>query len=153
MSKYKQLFIMTTDTVVGIGAPVSKENKEAINYLKTRDKKKSLIIMVGSLEQARSFKEWDKKAEALAAEVWPGPVTIALNDKIALRMPDNTAIQNFIKQTGPIYSTSANLSGEPVLSFAEAKKHFQEITEYYYFGEGNGKPSTIIKAEDREVIR
>lgn len=153
MSKYKQLFIMTTDTVAGIGAPVSKENKEAINYLKHRDKKRPLIILVGSLEQARSFKEWSKKAEKIAADVWPGPVTIALNDKISLRMPANTAIQNFIKQIGPIYSTSANLSGEPVLSFAEAKNHFQEINEYYYFGEGSGKPSTIIKIEDGEVIR
>lgn len=153
MSKYKQLFIMTTDTVVGIGAPVSKENQEAINYLKHRDKKKPLIILVGSLEQARSFKEWNKKAEALAEKYWPGPVTLALSDKISLRMPAQPAIQNFIKSVGPVYSTSANLSGEPTLSFEGAKNHFQEISNYYYFGEGNGKSSTIIRVEDGEVIR
>lgn len=57
MSKYAELFISTTDTVPGIGAPMTKANLEAIYDLKMRDRSKPIVIMVGSLEQARKFKE------------------------------------------------------------------------------------------------
>lgn len=144
---------MTTDTVLGIGGPVNKENKEAINLLKDRPKNQPLIILVADLEQARSFKEWSKKAEELANRYWPGEVTLALNDKVSLRMPNNTTIRNFIKMQGPIYSTSANKSGDEVYSMELAKERFQEIQNYYYFGKGTNKPSKIIRVTDEEVIR
>lgn len=57
MDKYNELFIATTDTVVGIGAPVSETNRKLILKIKKRKRNNRLIIMVHSLEQARSFKE------------------------------------------------------------------------------------------------
>lgn len=155
-NKYAELFISTTDTVTGIGAPVSKENEEAITSLKHRSSTKKLIIMVSSIEMA--IKEFGKKgfgpeAEALAKQYWPGAVTLVCNDKLALRMPNNKGLLSLIDQLGPIYMTSANYSGQKPLEFQEAKKAFQEITKYYDFGTGSKKPSKIIDVQTGEVIR
>jgi tRNA A37 threonylcarbamoyladenosine synthetase subunit TsaC/SUA5/YrdC len=49
--------------------------------------------------------------------------------------------------------TSANISGQPQLSFKEAKKTFKQIKETYYFGEGNNKTSTIIRVNDGKILR
>ena len=56
MEKYKELFLTTTDTVVGIGAPVSVKNLQLINELKKSPKNKRLVIMVSSLEEAQKLK-------------------------------------------------------------------------------------------------
>lgn len=154
-NKYEQLFIATTDTVTGIGAPVSKENEEAINDLKQRDGKK-LIIMVSSIEMAKNEfgkKGFDAKAEKLAKEYWPGAVTLVCNDKLALRMPNTPGLLQLIDQLGPIYMTSANFSGKKVLKFKKAKEAFQEITKFYDFGEGSNKASKIIDVQTEEVLR
>ena len=152
-SKYSELFLTTTDTVTGIGAPVSKANYEAILDLKERDPKKGFVIMVGSLEQARKFKDWSKKAEKLAEEHWPGAVTLALSEKVALRMPDELGLRDLIIKMGPVYMTSANISGQLPLSFDEAKEEFYEINKFYKFPKGSGRPSTIIRVSDGEVLR
>jgi len=57
MNKYKDVFITTTDTVMGIGVPIDKNDGSLIFELKQRPKDKNLIIAIGSIEQARSFKE------------------------------------------------------------------------------------------------
>lgn len=56
MNNFKDLFLSTTDTVLGIGAPVSVKNKKLIFELKQRPDHKNLIIMVSSLEQAKKLK-------------------------------------------------------------------------------------------------
>ena len=54
---------------------------------------------------------------------------------------------------GPLYVTSANVSGGKELSFEEAKEFFNNIKKYYNFGEGTGKASKIIRVKDGEVLR
>ena len=57
MTKIKEhdIFITTTDTVLGIGGKVNDINKEKIYKIKKRDYTKPLIIVIGSLEQLKSF--------------------------------------------------------------------------------------------------
>lgn len=153
MSKYAQLFIATTDTVPGIGAPMTKANLDAIYDLKMRDRSKPVVVMVGSLEQARDFKEWSHKAEEYAKEHWPGATTLILSENLALRMPGNDGLCRLIQQLGPIWMTSANISGQKPLTFEEAKETFQEITQYYDFGKGSGRPSQLINVKTGEVIK
>lgn len=57
-NRYSQLFIATTDTVTGIGGPVSKETEELLIELKNRPDNKKFIIMVSSIEMAK--KEYAK---------------------------------------------------------------------------------------------
>lgn len=153
MNKFSELFVTTTDTVTGLGAPVSQENMAKIFELKRRPETKPLIIMVGSMDQARNFKEWDDKAEEYAKKYWPGQVTLVLTDKLSLRMPGNNSLRELLLKKGPCYMTSANISGEPVLSLEEAKKTFSELTEFHDFGPGSGKPSKIIKVSTGEILR
>lgn len=49
--------------------------------------------------------------------------------------------------------TSANISGHKPLDFDEAKSTFQEITKFYDFGRGTGKPSQLINVKTGEVIK
>ena len=57
MTKIKEhdIFITTTDTVLGIGGKVNDINKEKIQKIKKRDYTKPLIIVIGSLEQLKSL--------------------------------------------------------------------------------------------------
>ena len=153
MTIYKEVFIATTDTVVGLGAPVSEENFHAIYKLKKRDYSKPLIIMVASIEQARQFKEWNQESEKLAKTVWPGAVTLVISDKLAMRMPNSQGLLHLIDKIGPIYMTSANPSGGKTLSFEEAVKYFKQVKKHYNFGQGSGQPSTIIRVKDGKVLR
>lgn len=153
MDKYNELFIATTDTVVGIGAPVSETNRKLLQKIKQRKRGKRLVIMIDSLEQARSFKDWNDNAELLAAKYWPGPVTLVLSDKLALRIPASPHLLDFIRKTGPIYMTSANLSGTKPLKFNEAISKFNEVKKHYNFGPGRDIPSTIIRVSDGKILR
>ena len=153
MDKYDQLFIATTDTVVGIGAPISETNYKLLQKIKKRKRSKRLVIMIYSLEQAREFKDWSHNADLLAAKYWPGPVTLVLSSKVALRIPRNNHLIELIKKIGPIYMTSANLSGKKTLNFEEAIKQFPKIKKHYNFGEGQGSASMIIRVKDGKILR
>ena len=147
---YKEVFIATTDTVPGIGAPVSEKNKKAIYKIKNRPFSKQLIIMVSSIKMAQSLKGWNDKATIVAKKFWPGATTIVVDKTLAVRMPNNKGLLKLIESLGPIYMTSANASGERELTFEEAKKFFkEEIKKHYDFGKGNGKASMIIDLDGK----
>ena len=154
MNKYKDVFVTTTDTVMGIGMPINKSDGQEIFELKKRPKAKSLIIVVGSLKQAREFSDWNNNAEKFAKKYWPGAVTLVLSKKVALRMPNNDKLIKLLLEKGPCYLTSANISGqEPVRNIVEAKKIFKEVNNFYDFGPMNGKPSTIIDVNTNKTLR
>ena len=68
-------------------------------------------------------------------------------------MPDSKGLRDLLEKKGPVYMTSANISGEEQLSFEEAKEKFPDIKECYDFGVSSGLPSKIIRVKDREVLR
>lgn len=153
MNKYKNIFIATTDTVVGIGAPMTKENEQLIYELKQRPKSKPIIIMVGSIEQACKLDGWNDNAQQLADKHWPGNTTLVLTETIAVRMPDCDELRKMIDTHGAIYMTSANISGEPQLTFEQAVDKFPQIEQHYNYCEGSGRPSTIIDVNTMKVLR
>ncbi len=150
---FKKIFLTTTDTITGIGAPMTKEGLETLYYLKNRPREKKIIIMVGSIEQARELRDWSKEAEAFARKYWPGKTTLVLSKEQAVRLPGNKMLANLIIEKGPTYMTSANISGGKPLSLEEARKTFGEISEYHDFGCGSGEASTIIRVKDGKVLR
>ena len=153
MFKYKKLFLTTTDTVPGIGAPMTFFGKRALYKIKKRSKIKKIIVMIGNMDQARKMKEWNINAEAYAKKYWPGKVSLVISDKLALRIPGNKKLRELIIKKGPVYMTSANISGKKQLSFKQAKEKFSQIKEVYNFGKGDGKPSKIIRVSDGKVLR
>ncbi|ADD68539.1 SUA5/yciO/yrdC domain protein [Denitrovibrio acetiphilus DSM 12809] len=118
--------IFSTDTIYGIGAPVSDvKSNEKIFDIKGRDRTKPFPILISSLKQLSEIAiiESEKQLKALE-EVWPAPVTFILkakkglnplftiNGTVAVRMPDKKWLLNLIDTVGPVSATSANLSGE-----------------------------------------
>lgn len=153
INKYQKLIISTTDTVLGIGGPVSKEVEDLIYEIKGRDRNKKLIILVSSIKQARQFKEWNSQADEFAKKYWPGATTIVVNNQ-GFRMPNQKKLLEYIEVNGPIYMTSCNLSNAPVCKTIEnAKQLFPEVANVYNFGPMTQKPSQIIRVEDGEILR
>ncbi|MGZ9428561.1 Sua5/YciO/YrdC/YwlC family protein [Mycoplasma sp. 1012] len=152
IDKYKDVFITTTDTVVGIGIPVKTKKIDLLYELKQRDINKKIIILVASIDQAREFQEWNSQAEELAKKFWPGNITLIVNNQ-GFRMPNQKGLQAFLEKTGPCWVTSANISGQKNLTLKEAQKVFNKIKQVYNFGEGSNEPSQIIKVETLERLR
>lgn len=153
INKYNELFIATTDTIIGLGGKVSRRISDLIYEIKGRDPRKKLIISVSSIKQARAFKEWTSEAEALANKFWPGATTLVVNDQ-GFRMPNQPKLLEFLEANGPVYMTSCNISNSPVCqTIEEAKNVFPEISNVYYFGKTSGTPSQIIRVEDHKILR
>jgi len=122
------LVAFPTETVYGLGADA--RNGEAIARLyaaKGRPRFNPLIVHVGSLEAARRLGRFDAAAEKLAAEFWPGPLTLVLPkrpdggvadlalaglDSVAVRVPAHPVARALLTVfKGPVVAPSANRSG------------------------------------------
>ncbi|WP_322959394.1 Sua5/YciO/YrdC/YwlC family protein [Mycoplasmopsis cynos] len=152
MNEYDKLFITTTDTIVGIGGIVSNEVLDALYSIKNRPREKKIIILVSSIDQARTFKEWNERADELAKKVWPGAVTIIINNQ-GFRMPNQKGLLKLIDSVGPVYMTSANISGQKTISIDQANEVFPNIKNIYNFGKPSGKPSDIYNLDTNEIIK
>ncbi|UVD81588.1 Sua5/YciO/YrdC/YwlC family protein [Mycoplasma iguanae] len=148
---YDKIFITTTDTLVGIGC-FDYENLELIYELKKRPFDKKIIILVGSIEQARKFKNWNQQADELAKKYWPGPVSLIVNGQ-GFRMPNQQGLIDFLLEKGPAFVTSANLSGQNPLTFEQAIENFKEVKTAYNFGKGSNIASTIIDVGTGKKLR
>lgn len=119
-----ELVAFPTDTVYGVGGAWEQGGVlERIFALKRRPPEKRVPILVESLAQAVST-GWseDERAELLAGRFWPGPLTLVLapppgarhaHETRAFRAPDHPVTLDLIRASGPVYATSANISGEP----------------------------------------
>jgi len=85
--------------------------------VKERPKNKPFTVHVTGIKQIRSLgSTLDARAKKLAAEFWPGPLTMVLRSgkygSTGFRMPANKVAIELIKASGvPVVAPSANLSG------------------------------------------
>jgi len=116
-----------TETVYGLAADATNAEAVARIYAaKGRPSFNPLIVHVPDLEAAQRIGEFDEAAMALAAEHWPGPLTLVVPlradarvaslvtaglDTIALRIPAHPAMQALLREIGPLAAPSANASG------------------------------------------
>lgn len=121
------IFIFPTDTVYGIGCSVFQPLAiDKIYKVKGRDFNKALPILISDLDQISIIAETiNNKTKNLMRVFWPGPLTIVVRknsllpknlspyDTVGIRMPNHSWLLNLIKISGPLASTSANLSGQP----------------------------------------
>jgi L-threonylcarbamoyladenylate synthase len=122
-----QLVALPTETVYGLAARADSEDAVAAIYrAKGRPSFNPLISHVASVEMARRLAQFDERAERLAAQFWPGPLTLVLPLReraglvpavtaglptIALRMPAHPVTQEVLRQLDlPLAAPSANRS-------------------------------------------
>lgn len=143
--------ILPTDTVWGI---VSL-NEKKIYEIKQRPSNKKIITFVNSIDSIGLPPEYKKEI----SKYWPGQLTIVYLGK-SYRMPNSKFILNLIDLVGPLYSSSANISGkDPIKSIPEAKNVFkndefklvliQPPDEWRL----SNSPSTIVNLDTLTVVR
>ena len=116
--------IFQTDTLPAIGCLPKFSN--IIYEIKKRDRKKPLILMGAENRQLIDYVHESAKEdyENVASKYWPGALTMiipisekkkststSINFTLGLRIPNSNMAQAFIKETGPLLTSSANISG------------------------------------------
>jgi len=119
------LVAFPTDTVYGLACdPFSTDAVERLFDAKTRSSNKAVAVLVGSLEQIHQLTPGlGESAMKLARHFWPGALTLVVSrhpnlpenlspyPTIGVRMPDHPFALELLRLTGPLGTSSANLSG------------------------------------------
>ena len=164
--------IFPTDTLPAIGCLPKFSN--IIYKFKKRDKNKPLILMGSERKQLIDYvhESAKKDYENIASNYWPGALTMVIPSSekqtviltskdltLGLRIPNSDIAQSLMKETGPLLTSSANISGSKgsinvegiALDFPSVK-----ILGPIPWGKRSGKASTIIfwkKCGDWSLIR
>lgn len=144
-----------TETVMGLLALPALSSR--INTLKKSNDKKPLIHLIGKLEDAYDLwaPEGLKVAEPLL-KCWPAPLTIIAPEKktgqgLALRMPSHPELLALLKLTGPLVSSSANITGKPVCeSVDDADPELLKDLDFLIdesCPDKNSPPSTLVEID------
>lgn len=166
--------IIPTDTVYGFsgivdlkGSPEYSTDKK-IRSIKGREESKPLIQLIADPEDIKKYTTINIPEKLL--ELWPGPLTIIVPVKddsplagdystVAFRCPGDLWLREIIRKcNAPLFSTSVNRSGSPVLeTFSEIKSEFEkEVDILVDDGDKKGSlPSTIVLVEENgfKVLR
>ena len=117
-----------TETVYGVCALPLAESVARLIQVKQRSVDKGIQLLVDSFDQVRALALVTPAAEQLAERVWPGGLTIVLERRsdvdlpellgggrptLGLRLPDHYFPRSLARRLGPIAASSANVSGEP----------------------------------------
>jgi L-threonylcarbamoyladenylate synthase len=128
------ILVHPTSTVYGIGGAATMERNAEINRLKGRPPNRSLIRLAGSVEVLRRELpggSWDERADKLATEFWPGPLTLVLDDGsdegLAVRVDGHPILLVVLGRWRSLMtSTSLNLEGDPP---ATRRRAVREVLE------------------------
>ncbi len=164
--------IFPTDTLPAIGC-LPKFSNIIYDY-KKRDRNKPLILMGSEHKQLIDYVHESAKEdyENIASNYWPGALTMVIPSSekhtgiltskdltLGLRIPNFHIAQSLLKETGPLLTSSANISGLTGSITADGiSLDFPsvEILEPIPWEKSSGKASTIIfwkKSGDWRLIR
>lgn len=163
------LVAFPTETVYGLGALITDEAAiRRIYDVKSRPRSQALLAHVSGVPMARTLVEdWPERADALARQFWPGPLTMVLRKSphapdiatgggttIGLRCPDHDVALRLIDAVGDaIAGTSANRSGEPSPVTPEQVRRAFEPDVVHVLDAGRapgGLESTVLLLGDSE---
>ena len=167
----KGIIAYPTEGVWGLGCdPSSRSAVEKILNLKKRSVDQGLILVAADIGQFDPFlKGLDGKDYEELDRNWPGPITYLVPDNgsaprwivgkhktLGLRVSDHPVIKTLCALTGPLVSTSANISGlPPIRSADEIEEAFDKGIDYVLTGMLGelGKPTQIKNILTGEVLR
>ena len=152
--------IFQTDTLPAIAC--MPEYSNIIYKIKKRDKNKALILMGSQVQQVLDYVDNDARDDfqKVAEKFWPGPLTLIIpisknkslnfissENTLGIRIPDSLTARSLILETGPLATSSANISGLDTSFVAESVSN--DLPEVDLLGpvpweECSGLGSTII---------
>lgn len=160
-----------TEAVWGLGCdPWNQQSVQRILSLKQRPLHKGLILVAAEAKQFAWLLEDLPAAQLqLLHASWPGPNTWLVphhgkvpqwicgeHASVALRVSDHPLVQALCRLTGPVVSTSANLSGRAAAtSRLRIEQHFHGRLDWVLNGSlgQHNQPSTIRDLLTGEVLR
>jgi L-threonylcarbamoyladenylate synthase len=142
--------LIPTETVVGLVA--AESGLPRVREIKGRDANKPIALLCISVEEAFGFAEnVPPLAQKLAEPYWPGALTLVLDlpsgGTIGVRVPAGRAVRELLAAYGgPLYATSANLSGEPApAALDEVDSRVLGTVDVVVKGEkGSGEASAVV---------
>lgn len=166
-----ELVVIPTDTVYGVAADAF--NAAAVQRLldaKGRERTSPPPVLIPGIPTLDALAaEVPDAVRKLVAEFWPGGLTVILRAQpslqwdlgetrgtVALRMPANRIALELLSETGPLAVSSANLSGMPSATTAQAAEEMlgdrvavyldggEAGTQYEAIGERPGDTSSTI---------
>lgn len=170
LAEQPALVSFPTDTVPALAA--APAHAALIYTAKQRPPEKPLILMGASLSDLLPYVSREEAAmaewQAIALQHWPGQLTLVLpvstlppqdlspllagtdGDTIGVRVPNHPVALALLAKTGPLATTSANLSGQPALTnistIAETFPNVLTLApDLYRAGTASGTPSTVIR--------
>ena len=161
--KKGSLALFPTDTLPALCA--YPQFSEKIWTIKKRPSSKPLILMGGCLDDLFEFVKPSAIEDGLklAKKYWPGALTIVLptignfsknlnsnsnSNSLGLRIPALKLARDLLMQTGPLATTSANISGQPPVRDAlEASIQFPGIPKLapVPWPKSSGIASTVVE--------
>jgi len=116
--------IFQTDTLPAIGC--MPKYSDMIYKVKKRDKNKALILMGANIKQVLEYVDNDARDDfqKVAEKFWPGPLTLIIpirknknlnfiseQNTLGIRIPNSLTARSLVSETGPLATSSANISG------------------------------------------
>ncbi|MHB8572714.1 MAG: L-threonylcarbamoyladenylate synthase [Candidatus Dormibacteria bacterium] len=153
-----------TDTVHGLGCRHDDEAaQERVFRIKGRDLRKPLVLLGDDISRFEPYVQLDRRARSLAQHFWPGPLTLVLplraavrlprfcmNEDdppgVAIRVPGEPALATVRLAGGILATTSANRSGlPPAVRDEELDPDFVNEVDLVVPGKSLGhEPSTVL---------
>ncbi len=166
--KRGEVVAFATDTVYGLG--ICFDNLEALNKMKVakgRDEKKPFPLMVADISQMHEVAFLNEREEKLVEKFTPGALTLVLKKKdvikdeftngfktIAIRIPADEFVLRLLKEVGPMFVTSANISGQTITNnHQEVLNQLDGKIDLVVEGKAkSGISSTIIDCTQEEIV-
>lgn len=152
--------LLPTETVYGLFVRADlEEAQQRLFDIKRRPESKILSLTLNSLEKIKKYARVEPWQELVLKQFLPGPVTFVLRSikpvtrlvvteegTVGIRLPEHSFVQELISKTGPLASTSANVSGDasPV-DFSDINPQIIEAVDFA-LNDGRcciGIPSTV----------
>jgi len=161
------IVIFPTDTVYGLGCnPYNHDAVLSLYEIKKRKKTKSFPVLGYSKKELEKIAEFNSLEEKIAEKFWPGPITLILKikdkeiqksldleEKIAVRVPNNQCVLALLKECKLLVGTSANISG--AAPFNDPKECDKNLSGYDLLIDGgiisSQGESTIVEIENNDV--
>jgi protein-tyrosine phosphatase len=178
------LVAFPTETVYGIACRLQQDALARLGKIKGRDASKHYTLHTGQIEEYRRYvPRAGLRAEKLAQQAWPGPLTLIFqlepaqvaerkkhidsdaldvlykNDSIGIRCPDHPVASLLLRSTKhPVVAPSANLSGkDPAINAEQVLSQLGDCIDIVLDGGPckYGRSSTVatVTARGVEVLR
>lgn len=160
------LGVLPGDTVYGVMArAMDPQAAERVYTAKQRDGKPGTVI-AASIDQLAEL-GLKRRYMVPVAQYWPGAVSVIIpcgpelaylhqgKQGLAVRIPDDPELLRVLQMTGPLLTSSANLTGQPTAAtMAQAQEYFGDSVDFYVEGGdlSDRLPSTIVRVVDDALV-